>query len=107
MHTLGHAGMRADMHTHGHAGAAVAITAVAAPCPEDHCGHDGEMSGWSVCVAVLGGLAVLLLLTVLLLARLSGSARSRTGAATSSRATRAPPWPRQGLRLTSVAVLRI
>ena len=124
MHTLGHAGMQMDTHASnagmpsaesslaaGTSMDVLAVQAVAAPCPDDHCGGGhgtGEMDAWSVCVAVLGGLALVVLLSALLLGRRGGSARPHdrsTGDPPASRA--APGWRHQGLRVASLAVLRI
>ncbi|MGW4941891.1 DUF6153 family protein [Actinoplanes sp. NPDC004185] len=121
MHTLGHAGMQMDSHagvtsmSNAEAGPAHAavldIGATAAPCPDGHCGDGhgtGGMDAWSVCVAVLGGLAMVFLLGALLLSRRTGSARSPDRATGDPPAPRAPPgWRYQGLRVASLAVLRI
>jgi hypothetical protein len=125
MHTLGHAGMQMDSHAHrvvmpsaeaslGAGGTSLAmhiVEAMTAPCPYDHCsgGHGtGGMDPWSVCVAVLGGLAMAVLLISLLLGRRNGSARPHDGSAGHAPASRAPPgWQHQGLRVASLAVLRI
>lgn len=125
MHTLGQAGV--NPHTHGpsavmsdavpatSAGAAqpgvtdMASAASGGHCPDDHCGgqHDhGGMSGWAVCLAVLGGLAVAVLLAALLLmpaTRFLASSRERRSLL---RAPRPPPRQRVGLTVASVAVLR-
>lgn len=123
MHTLGHAGMRMDAHP-GHspagataaamdvsAGFAAAVSTVTHDCPG--CAHAsgphgpvrGGMPGWSVCVAVLTGLAVLLLAALLW-------ARSRPIGAPSRDVTAGPWAPRgppglTGLALARLSVLRI
>ncbi|WP_221328984.1 DUF6153 family protein [Actinoplanes sp. L3-i22] len=113
MHTLGHAGVRAE-----HSGSPAMTTAVtsfvAAPateaCPDDHCAghHDHEqMSMWSVCLAVLGGLAVVVLLAMALLAAARAGGRPQSATAIRRPATRAPPAGGAGLVLASTAVLRI
>jgi len=121
MHTLGHAGMQMDSHAGAAAMSSAAsggtnsgvliVEAMAVPCPDDHCGDGhgtGGMDAWSVCVAVLGGLALVLLLGALLLSRRNGSARPHNGATGDPPAPRAPPgWRHQGLRVASLAVLRI
>jgi hypothetical protein len=118
MHTLGHAGMRMDTAQPGMSPAISAmavpgaplIEAVAAasmPCGGDHCpGGHGAMDGWSICLAVLGGLAVFVLLAALSVA--VGGDRTRLRAATAAEAaSRAPPIRRPGLTMASTAVLRI
>ena len=122
MHTLGHAGMRMDAHPgHGPAGAAVAMdvpvngaaaqTALADDCPGcphasgPHAPGRGGVPGWTVCLAVLGGLAVLVLLAALPWARL------RRFGLPASAATARPPVPRgpprsAGLILARLSVLR-
>jgi hypothetical protein len=64
------------------------------------------MSGWSVCVAVLGGLALALLIGAVLLGRTRELLR-RFLAAAGPWSSRAPPVRRTGLRVASLAVLRI
>jgi hypothetical protein len=120
MHTLGHAGMQ--MADGGQPGTArntssmsisVAttagdiVTAVSPmPCAGDGCGHHGAMDGWSVCLAILGGLAVIVLVAALL--RLRRSRGDGPGAAPADLMVPRgpPPWP-AGLRATSTVVLRI
>lgn len=110
MHTIGHTGQ----HHHPDATAPVAVsldvpTLVPAECPAGHCdGHgSGGMSGWSVCVAVLGGLVAVALLAALVAWVLSGRGRARAEAGGQPRAPRGPPRRAAGLALASVAVLRI
>ncbi|GAB7048417.1 hypothetical protein JCM9534A_35430 [Catenuloplanes indicus JCM 9534] len=123
MHTLGHTGVRTDTHhpastgTHEsaagtHAQVTVGVTMAAwtasTVCPDDRCGgHGGHGAGvWSVCLAILTGLVVLVMLLWLAAA---GYDRQRLMAAGVLRALmpRAPPDRPAGLTLASVAVLRI
>jgi hypothetical protein len=124
MHTLGHAGVHLGVSAHATAmpgGAAAEMDAaaapgrlsesvVAAPCSGDHCGGQpdhGGLGGWSVCLAVLGGLAaVTVLLAGLLLGHRRGPARVPGPAPVHRCAARAAP-ERTGLRVASVSVLRI
>ncbi|WIM98591.1 DUF6153 family protein [Actinoplanes oblitus] len=118
MHTLGHAGVRGE-HPGAPAMSAVqaavpSITtgsmssASAEACPDDHCtGHHHQMTVWSVCLAVLGGLAVVLLLAMALVAAARPYPGPRGHERTRRRPTRAPPGTRTGLTLASTAVLRI
>ncbi|MFC3991167.1 DUF6153 family protein [Actinoplanes siamensis] len=119
MHTLGHAGVRAEeprtasMITMSQAASLAPVSFVAAAvtgeCPDDHCpGHHdhGQMSAWSVCLAILGGLAVVLLLAMALLAAARPGPRPRGSGTPLRHVTRAPP-DRTGLTLASTAVLRI
>ena len=101
MHTLGHAGLHMDEHTHP---AVSAVTAFTAACAGDGCGGH-EMSGWSICLAVLGGLAALVLLGAVLVGRLAYGGPGRAGG--DARGPRAPPGRRAGLTEASIAVLRI
>ena len=107
MHTLGHSGMHGQAHGHDKTQAVAGYAAEqAVPCDDRHCPEPGGSTSWSVCLAVLSGLAVLVLLAAVVLRRLRGDA-GRTVSAV-ARAPRAPPARRpQGLRVTSVAVLRI
>ncbi|WP_203830335.1 DUF6153 family protein [Actinoplanes palleronii] len=120
MHTLGHAGVRAEhpgtaaMTTVSAATALTGASFVAAPaaetCPDDHCtGHHDhdQMSVWSVCLAILGGLTVIVLLALALLAGARPDLRPRGAGASRRPATRAPPIAGAGLTLASTAVLRI
>ncbi|GAA0467334.1 hypothetical protein Aca07nite_71220 [Actinoplanes capillaceus] len=115
MHTLGHTGVRTDTHpamtamTTAVAAEAVSAAVIAArPCPDGHCdGHDGHGSGaWSVCLAILTGLAVMVMLLWLLAA---GRGHRPVTAAGVLRvpSPRAPPDRPAGLTLASTAVLRI
>ena len=115
MHTLGHAGM----HGHGHGpsmlGAAPAVApvghiaaqAATAGCPEGHCRDGGAGMGWSVCLAVVSGLVAMALLALLVLRSLRARVGLREVAAAPAHIPRAPPWRRHGLRVASLAVLRI
>jgi hypothetical protein len=118
MHTLGHAGTAG----HGHPGAAVSPAQpmtvapatmpelTAATCTGDHCpgmpAHSG-LDGWSVCLAVLTGLATVALLAILLfmVIRPAGSALRRC--VPPGRLPRAPPRHTAGLTITAATVLRI
>jgi hypothetical protein len=115
MHTLGHGGMRMD---HDPRPAAVAmvpagpavtgVVAVPSPCPDGHCPDDhGAMSGGSICLAVLGGLALCTLLAALLVAWQRERGPLRGAPASAPGTPRAPPMRRTGLTLASAAVLRI
>jgi hypothetical protein len=118
MHTLGHAGMRMDTDRPGmsHAISAVtvpvaplidAVAVASMPCDGDHCpGGHGAMNGWSICLAVLGGLAVFALLAALSVAVWGDRTRLREATAAEA-ASRAPPIRRPGLTMASAAVLRI
>lgn len=121
MHTVGH-GMRIDAHPHtsvlsgttpaatvtGLWPAALVQDVVAAPCPDDHCGSDhGGLAGWSVCLAVLGGLGLLIVIAYLLVHRGSGRPGGRPDAATDGQPSRGPPWSTAGLTAVSATVLRI
>lgn len=117
MHTLGHTGVRADAHpaTTGMstipAGApemlSAAVTA-AQPCPDGHCdGHGGHGSGaWSACLAILTGLAVIVMLLWLLTA-VRDHRLLPVPAVLRALSPRAPPDRTTGLTLASAAVLRI
>jgi hypothetical protein len=118
MHTLGHTGVRADPHpattgmsTSAQAGAAgmlKAVAAVAQPCPDGHCdGHGGHGSGaWSACLAILTGLAVIVMLLWLLTA-VRGQRVLPVPTVLRALSPRAPPDRTTGLTLASAAVLRI
>jgi hypothetical protein len=113
MHTLGHTSMRMAAPAHHGAPAMASVVASAEmreaqPCAGDHCPDDhGAMSQWSVCLAVLGGLAVFALLVAVLI----GGGRTRASVAgrmtAAAGASRAPPPGRVGLTVASTAVLRI
>ncbi|WP_157410762.1 DUF6153 family protein [Actinoplanes rectilineatus] len=121
MHTLGHTGMQMDQPAHHETPVMTSIMGAvqtyleptaqmreAPSCTGDHCpGDDGAMSQWSVCLAVLGGLAVF----AFLLAVLIGGRRTGTSAAGQAMspavASRAPPDKWFGLTIASTAVLRI
>ncbi|HEX8343445.1 MAG TPA: DUF6153 family protein [Actinoplanes sp.] len=117
MHTLGHAGMHPDEHTHPVTMPATAVAMADAAqltpaavtdttCTGHDCGHDrqhGTMSWWSICLAILGGLAAVVLLAALL----QGPVRRRagTGGGAAGRIRTPRPPPRRPARLT--VVLRI
>ncbi|MFI1990994.1 DUF6153 family protein [Actinoplanes sp. NPDC020271] len=120
MHTLGHAGVRVE--DHAPASMTAMVPAVSLPtvsfvaaamtgdCPDDHRNghHDhGHMSAWSVCLAILGGLAVVILLAMVLLAAARSGPRPRGLGGSQRHASRAPPPTGTGLTLASTAVLRI
>jgi hypothetical protein len=130
MHTLGHAGMSMGVHTHpavmpdaaamagadahfreAHVAVMVPAAVVAAtPCAGDDCGGQpdhGGMSGWSICLAVLSGLAVVVLLAALRWGPARGDTGASGGPLSGSRTSRPPPRRRAGLTVASVAVLRI
>jgi hypothetical protein len=125
MHTLGHAGMQMGMHAAHDGGSAsqglaatgdttMAFEAVAAVtvdgCASDGCahagpghGHGGGMDGWSVCLAVLGGLAVVVLLSALLL---GAATRRAVWSRLAARVVtpRGPPIRSAGLIIASVSL---
>ncbi|MEV8507670.1 DUF6153 family protein [Actinoplanes sp. NPDC051475] len=121
MHTLGHAGTHAagEHSAGGHvtvgtlAMQAMAVGAAKGEGCAGGCTHlgplssgDGGMAGWSVCLAVLSGFAVLVLLAALWWAavmrrRMSGLQGGRRVAG-----ARAPPV-RFGLVLAAMSVLRL
>ncbi|MEV4705433.1 hypothetical protein [Actinoplanes sp. NPDC049316] len=126
MHTLGHTGVHLDPHGSSAVMAdappatatgaappdvtAMAAAATGGHCPDDHCGGQrdhGGMSGWAICLAVLGGLAVAVLLAALLLMPATGLLAASRARRSSLRAPRPPPRQRMGLTVASVAVLRI
>ena len=123
MHTLGHAGMQMrERHAGAAAGGAATMTAagvvrgaitptaaaVAAECAGDHCrapGNDGRMIRWSVCLAVVTGLAAI----VVQAARLFAVARPgppMSGPEWRPATSRSPPRRLAGLTVASMAVLR-
>ncbi|SCE84394.1 hypothetical protein GA0070214_102468 [Micromonospora chaiyaphumensis] len=114
MHTLGHGGHepaeRPAAHAAGHTGAA----ATAADCGDGGCPvralpltHPGnDSSGWSVCLAVLGAFAVVLLLAVLLGAGSRSAFPTVPGPLRLATGPRAPPPRSHGLRLAATSVLR-
>jgi len=110
MHTLGHAGMQMDAPAAPHAatlGAHAPATASALPpCPDDHCPHHPGMDGWSVCLGILGGLAVVVLLAAYLAGRHSAEL-TPASATIPGKASRSPPRAPTGLLIASTAALRI
>ena len=121
MHTLGHAGIQLDGHAHvGTMPAATAAmtdlarlvpaAAIEAPCAGHDCGHHhdhGAMTRWSICLAILGGLAAIVLLTALLLKPVRRRAGTGGTATSEIRTPRPPPRRPVGLTVASTAVLRI
>jgi len=121
MHTLGHCGMRMDTHQAiGMIGRAPVMSAAAAPpwltaagaaavpaCADGHCDDHGAICGWSICLAVLGGLAVFALLAALLVAWRRERGWVRGTRSSVAGGPQAPPRRRPGLILASAAVLRI
>jgi hypothetical protein len=119
MHTFGHAGMHIDGHgphpttvDGPPAVAPVAETAQADLCPG--CAHVspvphpvGGMPAWSICLAVLGGLAVVLLLAALVVCRSRSRVRLAAGTALRWFHPRGPPCHPAGLMIATVSVLRI
>jgi magnesium-transporting ATPase (P-type) len=126
MHTLGHAGMHmghGDSHgavqtNPASAGmpataidptAIMAVTVVMAmiapECTDGTCPDDGAMSGWSICLAVLGGLAIAVLFALLLRCRRQHTIDPHT--TTAVRAIPRPPPTAFGVTVRSTAVLRI
>lgn len=125
MHTLGHAGMQ--MRASHHVAQAVATMAGAAHEPvadsdvtehaagtvyESGCAHvpgpspHGGMSSWSVCLAVLGAFATLVLL-VMLVARSGRRGPPAPGTGTWAVVSRGPPARHAGLAVAALSVLCI
>jgi hypothetical protein len=126
MHTLGHTAMQMDDHA-GHQPTAPimavaaamhvsseneATTTATADCPG--CGQaagpaapgHGGMADWSTCLAVITGVAALVLLAALLLARRRPGALPTRSTRTRPRVSRGPPRP-TGLTIAAISVLRI
>jgi hypothetical protein len=131
MHTLGHLGMPMNAHPHTAAQAeahaagqleapGLVITglwparlmheAIPAPCPDGHCDDTpahGGTSAWELCLAVLGGITLVLLLGgVLQRHSPADTGRERDGVG-EHWVGRGPPNHRAGLTVASIAVLRI
>lgn len=118
MHTLGHAGM-AGHDRHSPTADAPAVMAAAAAmvpsftaadaCAGDHCPAAPRPGGdmWSVCLAILTGLGVIVLLAVLwfISARRTAGAGDRRVRA--GLPARSPPRSVAGSTLTATTVLRI
>ena len=119
MHTLGHTGMAG----HDHESIAMARSSIAVPastavrqltaviaCTGDRCpagpGH-GSSGGWSVCLAILTGLALVALLAVRSLAARRRGGRVREQVLRGGQPSRAPPTRGSGLTITATTVLRI
>jgi hypothetical protein len=116
MHTIGHTGPGGGMHAAPASSAAVGMLGMtemtsaigaAAPCLEGHCDDHGAMDSFSVCMAVLQGLAVAVLLALLLLSVLGGLGRLRPRERAATGVPRAPPVRRTGLTIAAISVLRI
>jgi hypothetical protein len=119
MHSLGHdAGAHASaMRAEGHHTPVMTVAAAdrAADCAGDGCTHlsalpgggGDDMPGWSVCLAVLGGFAIVVLLGAALLATARHYYPAGALLGLSGAAPRAPPdlLP-VGLTLATVSVLR-
>jgi hypothetical protein len=117
MHTIGHAGMRHGASDHSPAmvvamsGTTSAESAADGLC-DGGCAHGpgsaphGGMAGWSVCLAVLGAVATLILLAMLV----APSRRRQRPASVADPwavVSRGPPVRPAGLALAAVSVLRI
>lgn len=125
MHTLGHAGMRPHAHDAGQTAVALpgwmhepsamnpaATTSADSGVCDGGCAHapgpspHGGMTGWSICLAVLGALAMVFLLTMLIArARRRGPPAPDTGSW--AVVARGPPFRPVGLAVAAVSVLRI
>ncbi|MGY0006766.1 DUF6153 family protein [Micromonospora sp. I033] len=113
MHTLGHGGHASAGQPAAHAAGHTGEASTAAGCVDDGCPvralplthPGGDPSGWSVCLAVLGAFAVVLLLAVLPRAGPRGAAPAAGGVLRLATGPRAPPRP-HGLRLATASVLR-
>jgi hypothetical protein len=129
MHTIGHSGMAHADHHHDAASAdsrqIVTLAAVAAgessmtPADSDGCAADGcmhqaamsagdggQMDRWGLCVAIMTAFVIAVLLVALLLSAVAGRSPPRSGRDRRRTLPRAPPWPRVGLTLATVSVLR-
>jgi disulfide bond formation protein DsbB len=116
MHTIGHTGPSGGTHSAAISSTAVSMPGVtekgwadsaAVPCPDGHCDDHGAMDFFSVCMAVLQGLAVAVLLALLLLTLLGGLGRLRAWERATTGVPRAPPVRRTGLTIAAISVLRI
>ncbi|RSM45643.1 hypothetical protein DMB66_50685 [Actinoplanes sp. ATCC 53533] len=115
MHTIGHGGGGHAAHHDEPRAAAVGMALTVGDTASDGCECDhtatqpigsSGMSGWGLCVAVLGALAVAVLLAALLLGAVTGRHPLRTARGPCRRAPRAPPVLPFGLTLATVSVLR-
>jgi hypothetical protein len=115
MHTIGHGGVDHAGHHDEPLVAAVGSAFAAGEAASEGCECDhtatqplggSGMSGWGLCVAVLGALAVAVLLAALLLGAVTGRHPPRTARGPCRRAPRAPPVLPFGLTLATVSVLR-
>jgi len=114
MHTIGHGGVDHVGHHDEPRAVAVGMAFAVGDAASDGCECDhaamqplggSGMSGWGLCVAVLGALAVAVLLAALLLRAVTGRHPLRA-ARDPGRAPRAPPVLPFGLTLATVSVLR-
>jgi hypothetical protein len=119
MHSLGHdGGARASvMLAEGHHASVMTLAAAdrMEDCTEDGCTHlsalpggsGGDMPAWTVCLAVLGGFAIVVLLGAALLAAARRYNPTRALPGRSGAGPRAPPGLLPvGLTLATVSVLR-
>jgi hypothetical protein len=103
MHTVGHTGMQMNAgvlvmpgstatlvsrHVAPSEAVQAVVAAVMGGCADDGCADPshhggGPMSGWSICLAVLSGVAVIVLLAALLRRATTGRSRMRFRAASS------------------------
>jgi len=131
MHTVGHAGMQ--MHAHDHPGAQASsslpgpthdfgamgtattgtvATFVTSDICDGGCAHapssspHGGGTGWSVCLAVLGALAMVVVL-IMLGARFRRRGPPTPDGGTWAAVNRGPPVKPVGLALATVSVLRV
>ena len=70
-------------------------------------GTSGGMSGWGLCVAVLSSFAIALLLSALLLTRVTGRSRLPDLGGGAARSPRGPPGRALGLSVAAMSVLRM
>lgn len=115
MHTIGHGGVDHSSHHDESQVVAAGMTLAPGDAASDGCECDhaalqplggGRMGGWGLCVAVLGALAVAVLLAALLLGAVTGRHPPRTARGPGCTGPRAPPVLRLGLTLATVSVLR-
>ncbi|MEV4280111.1 hypothetical protein [Actinoplanes xinjiangensis] len=116
MHTIGHTGPGGGTHAAGVSGTAVTMPVLpetvsairaAVPCPDGHCDGHGAMGVFSICMAVLQGLAVAVLLALILLTVLGGLGLLPARERAATGVPRAPPVRRTGLTIAAISVLRI
>ncbi len=83
-------------------------------CSGDGCRHAQptpepgrhDLPAWSVCLAVLAGLSVAVLMAWLLISRTPRATEVVPRLTGRRGESRAPPWPRLGLRLAAMSVMR-